>query len=103
MKENFDRMKIMEILMDPNVSMILAELENGEKDMAYLAEKLQISNAEILMRLSYLAKNGFVIVSKNDYGTNIAVDKTKLNEIMETDENYLGVVDGLTELDRFLN
>jgi len=31
------------------------------------------------------------------------VDKEKLNKIMESDENFSGVVDGLTELDSFLN
>ena len=103
MKENFDRKKILETLMNPDVSMILAELEDGEKDTVYLAEKLHISNVEIMERLSNLTQNGFVIMSKNESRTTFAVDKNKLNEIMETDENFSGIVDGLTELDQFLN
>lgn len=103
MKENFDRKKILETLMNPDVSMILAELEDGEKDNVYLTEKLHISNFEIMERLSNLTKNGFVIMSKNESRTTFAVDKNKLNEIMETDENFSGIVDGLTELDQFLN
>jgi hypothetical protein len=103
MKENFDRKKILETLMNPDVSMILGELEDGEKDTVYLAEKLHISNVEIMERLSYLTGNGFVIMSKNESRTTFAVDKNKLNEIMETDENFSGIVNGLTELDQFLN
>jgi hypothetical protein len=30
-------------------------------------------------------------------------DKEKLNKIMESDENFSGVVDGLIKMDSFLN
>ncbi len=30
-------------------------------------------------------------------------DMEKLNKIMENDENFANVIDGLTELDQFLN
>ncbi len=103
MKENFDKRKMLETLMNPDVSMILAELEDGEKDVVYLTEKLQISNVEIMERLSYLVENEFVIMTKDKSRTTFYVDKNKLNEIMETDENFSSVVDGLTELDQYLN
>jgi uncharacterized protein with PIN domain len=103
MKGNFDKKKMLEILMNPDVSMIIAELEDEEKDATYLSEKLQISGDEIMERLSYVVEHGFVIVTKNKTRTTFSVDKNKLNEIMETDENFSGVVDGLTELDQFLN
>lgn len=103
MKENFERKKILETIMDPNISIILVELEDGEKETNYLAEKLQISNFEIQERLSYLIENGIVIIYKNESGTKFAANKDKLDEIMSSDENFLGIVDGLTELDQFLN
>ena len=103
MKGNFDKKKMLEILMNPDVSMIIAELEDGEIDAIYLSERLQISSGEIMERLSYIIEHGFVIVTKKKTKTTFTVDKNKLNEIMETDENFSGVVDGLTELDQFLN
>jgi DNA-binding transcriptional ArsR family regulator len=103
MNENFDRRQMMDMLVDPNVSIILSELEDGEKDSIYLAEKLQISEDEIKSRLSYVTEHGFVIVRQDGKNTSFSVDKDKLNKIMETDENFASVVDGLTELDQFLN
>jgi len=98
----YDKRKMLETLMNPDVSMIVAELEDGEKTIIYLAEKLQLAQDEIIGRLSYLVEHGFVIMIKNDTIT-FSVDKNKLDEIMTTDENFSGVVDGLTELDQYLN
>lgn len=103
MKGNFDKKKMLETLMNPDISMILAELEDGEKNMAYLSEKLQIPDDEIINRLSYVIEHGFVVMNKDETRTIFNVDKNKLNEIMETDENFSSVVNGLTELDQYLN
>ncbi|MGI0100998.1 MAG: hypothetical protein ACREA7_00195 [Nitrosotalea sp.] len=103
MNEDFDKRQMMDMLVDPNVSVILSELENGEKNSIYLAEKLLISENEIKSRLSYVTKHGFVIVRQDGKNTNFSVDRDKLNKIMETDENFASVVDGLTNLDQFLN
>ncbi len=103
MNEDFDKRQMLDILVDPDVSVILSELEDGERDFNYLAEKLQISENEIKSRLSYTIKYGFVIVQRDGKNTSLSVDKDKLNKIMETDENFSSVVDGLTELDQFLN
>ena len=48
---SFDREKIIESIFDPNISEILAELEDGEKQSSYLSEKLKISEEEIRKRL----------------------------------------------------
>ncbi len=103
MKGNFDKKKMMETLIDPSVSVILVELEDGEKDSVYLAEKLKIPIDEIKERLSYIIEYGFVKVTQNEKNTTFSVDKNKLNEIMETDENFASVINGLTELDQYLN
>jgi DNA-binding HxlR family transcriptional regulator len=103
MNEDFDKRQMLDILVDPDVSVILSELEDGERDFNYLAEKLQISENEIKSRLSYIIKHGFAIVRHDGKNTSLSVDKDKLNKIMETDENFASVVDGLTELDQFLN
>ena len=103
MKEKFDKQKMLETLMNPDVSVIVAELEDGEKNIAYIAEKLQLSQGEIMARLSYVIEHGFVIVTKDDTNTTFSVDKSKLDEILTSDENFSGVVDPLTELDQYLN
>lgn len=103
MKENFDKKKMLETLTDPDVSIILEELEGGEKDLAYLTEKLQLSNDDIIKRLSYVIENQFVKVIQDKKKTTFNVDKNKLNEIMEIDENFTAVVNGLAELDQYLN
>ncbi len=103
MSESFDKQKMMEILVDPNVSSIMAELESGEKNSAYLVDKLQLSINQIKDLLSYVIEHKFVVVGQNNGSETFKVDMDKLNKIMESDDNFKNIVDGLTELDQFLN
>jgi hypothetical protein len=96
-----DKAKIAEHLFNPDISVIMAELENGPKDSAFLSEKLGISQDQIKERLAYLIEAGFVVES--DPPTSYGADSEKIAKFMEHDENYKGVVDGLTELDSYLN
>ena len=93
----------METLVDPEVSSILAELESGDKDSVYLTDKLQLSLNQIKERLSYVIQHKFVILEQNNGNEIFEVDLNKLNKIMESDDNFKNIVDGLTELDQFLN
>ena len=103
LSEGFDKQKMMETLVDPEVSLILAELEGGEKDSMYLTDKLQLSVDQIKDRLSYVIEYKFVLVHQNNGLEIFNVDFNKLNKIMENDGNFKNIVDGLTELDQFLN
>jgi hypothetical protein len=103
MSESFDKQKMMETLVDPDVSSILAELEGGEKDSAYLTAKLQLSLDQIKILLSYVMEHQFVVINHNGGKEIFKVDPNKLNKIMESEDNFKNVVDGLTELDQFLN
>lgn len=94
---------MIETLVDPNISVILSELEDGDKESSYLTEKLQLTNGQIRERLSYVIRHGFVKIMQNGNKTVFTADKEKLNKIMENDENFSGVVDGLTKMDSFLN
>lgn len=94
-----DDKKIVEALFDPDVSVILAELEHGSKESKQLAQTLGISEQEIGRRLSYLVESDIVRFENAAY----SVDSERIAKIMENDENYNGVVDGLTELDSYLN
>jgi len=101
MTENYDKGKVLEDLFNPDISIILAELENGGKESVYLANKIGTSEEEIKTRLGYLIEAGFVTVSNSPLS--YAVNADKIAKIMENDENYKNVVDGLTELDSYLN
>ena len=103
LNQDFEKRKIIETLVDPNVSVILAEFEKGEKDSVYLQEKLGISLDEIKERLSYVIAHGVVTMNQNGDKIIFRADMDKLNRIMESDENFTSVVDGLTELDQYLN
>ncbi len=100
---SFDREKIIESIFDPNISEILAELEDGEKQSSYLSEKLKISEEEIRKRVSYLSKYGFVKEEKKDGKIIYSADADKLEKVLESDNNFKNVVDGLTEMDSYLN
>jgi hypothetical protein len=101
MTEDYDKGKVLEDLFNPDISVILAELENGGKESAYLANKFGLSDEEIKTQLDYLIESGFVTVSNTPLS--YAVNADKIAKIMESDENYKNVVDGLTELDSYLN
>ncbi len=103
MSDNFDKQKMLEFLVNPDVSIILVELEDGEKDSNYLVEKLGISTKEIEERLAYVIKHNFVTMVNHGDKIVFKADMEKLNKIMENDENFANVIDGLTELDQFLN
>ena len=94
---------MIEALVNPDVSAVLSELEEGNKDSSYLEGKLRISQNEILDRLSYVIEYGFVKINRSNGKLVFSADKDKLNKIMEGDDNFSGVIDGLTELDSFLN
>ncbi len=100
---SFDREKIIESIFDPNISEILAELEDGEKQSSYLSEKLKISAEEIRKRVSYLSKYGFVKEEKKEGNIIYSVDADKLEKVIENDNNFKNVVDGLTKMDSYLN
>ncbi|MFB5645656.1 MAG: hypothetical protein ACE5R3_03535 [Nitrosopumilaceae archaeon] len=103
MDEKLDKDKIIECLFEPNISEILAELESGGKESSYLAEKSGISEEEVRERLSYLLKFDFVKEKTENDKIIYSVDAEKLSKVMENDENFSSVTDGLTKMDSYLN
>ncbi len=63
MDKNYDKQKMLEILVNSDVSIILSELEDGSKDSSYFVEKLHLSDTEIKERLAYVIQHGFVRTS----------------------------------------
>ncbi len=99
----YNKEKILECIFDPGTSEILAELENGGKELQYFMEKLKISEDEIYARLSYLIDYDFVKEEKINNKIIFTVDADKLAKIVEQDNNFDDVENGLTKMDSYLN
>ncbi len=103
MDETFDREKIIDCMFDPITSSILAELEDGEKDCSFLAQKSSISESEVLERLSYLIEHGFISKNSDDGRCLINANSEKLGSIIENGDNFDAAISGLEKMDSYLN
>lgn len=103
MDETFDREKIIDCMFDPVTSSILAELENGAKDCSFLAQQSSISESEVLERLSYLIKHGFISKNLDDGRCSINANSEKLESIVENGDNFDATINGLEKMDSYLN
>ena len=103
MKNEFDKNKIIECMFEPVTSEILAELESGKKNSSYLEEKFKISKNDIRNRLSYLIEHQFVLEEIKNNDIIYSADAEKLAKVLENDSSFDNVVDGLTEMDSYLN
>ena len=95
--------KILESLFEPDNAEILLELKNGPKPLSILIEKITISEAELDEKLSYLMENGFVKKEKKNDVVFYSLDAEKLVKVLENDDNFKNIDDGLAKLDSFLN
>ncbi len=103
MNNEFDKDKIIACMFEPITSEILAELENGAKNSSYIEEKLQISENDIRNKLSYLIEHGFVKEEIKNNKKIYEANAEKLAKILENNSNFDNVVNGLTEMDSYLN
>ena len=99
----YNREKVLDCMFDPITSMILAELEDGEKNSLYLSEKSSISEIEVRERLSYLIKCGFIHEKIDNGKPTFTANETKLGEIIENGDNFGAAIEGLEKMDSFLN
>ena len=103
MDESFDRNKIIESMFDPTTAGILAELEEGGKELSHLAKRAEISEDEVNERLSYFVEYDFVKINTENEKTIYSANCNKLAELIENSENFEGAVEGLTKMDSYLN
>lgn len=103
MDSSYNKEKILDCMFDPDTSEILAELEDGGKDLSYLMDTLNKSETEIRDKLSYLLEHGFVNEEKNDIKIIFSADTEKLAKLIEEDRNFKDVEDGLAKMDSYLN
>lgn len=99
----YDREKVLDCMFDPITSLILAELEEGEKNSSYLSEKASISENEVRERLSYLIEYGFIHEKTAEDQLTFSANANKLAEVVENGENFGAAIEGLEKMDSFLN
>jgi len=95
--------KILEFLFDPDNAEILLELKDGPKLLSFLTKKLIISKKDLDQKLSYLMEKGFVNKNEKNGDISYYLDTEKLSKVLENDDNFKNIDDGLAKLDSFLN
>ncbi len=103
MDDTFDREKVVDCMFDPITSSILAELEDGEKECSFLAEKTSISESEVSERLSYLLDHGFIFKHSNNGKSVFSANTEKLTQIVENSDTFNATIEGLEKMDSYLN
>ena len=103
MDETFDREKVVDCMFDSVTSSILAELEDGEKESSFLAQQSSISESDVLERLSYLIKHGFIIKNSSDGKCLLSANSDKLTSIVENSDNFDAAIGELEKMDSYLN
>ena len=90
-------------MFDPDTAVIIAELENGGKKLSDLMSTLKKSEEEIREKLAYLIEHDFVKEEKNESDIVFSADAEKLAKIVEENQNFSNVDDGLAKMDSYLN
>lgn len=103
MDDSIDSQKAVDSLFDMTNSQVIAELEDGEKEISYLSSKSGLSEDEILTNLSYLIKARVIIKSIRNHSIFLSADTDRLSELVESDGNFGAAMDGLTKMDSYLN
>ena len=103
MDDSYDREKVVDCMFDPITSLIISELEGGEKNSQYLAEKSSLSENEVHERLSYLIDNDFILEKQVGEQSVFSANIEKLTKVVEDNENFGAAIEGLEKMDSFLN
>ena len=92
---------ILELLFEPDNAEILTQLRNESKTALEL-EKF-VDKVRLDQSLSFLIKNGFVKKTEKNEDILYSIDTDHLSKILENQENFQNIDNGLAKLDSFLN
>ena len=92
---------ILELLFEPDNAEILTQLRDESKTALEL-EKF-VDKVKLDQSLSFLIKNGFVKKTEKNEDILYSVDIDHLSKVLENQENFQNIDDGLAKLDSFLN
>jgi DNA-binding transcriptional ArsR family regulator len=95
--------KILELLFEPDNAEILVELKDGPKPLSTITKKIAISKEELDEKLSFLIEKEFLTKNEKDNEIFYSLDVEKLSEVLENDDNFKNIDNGLAKLDSFLN
>ena len=95
--------KILEFLFEPDNAEILVELKDDPKPLSVLTKKIAISKEELDEKLSFLIEKEFLTKNEKDNEIFYSLDVEKLSEVLENDDNFKNIDNGLAKLDSFLN
>jgi len=95
--------EILELLFEPDNAEILVELKDGPKPLSVLTKKITVSKEELNAKLSFLVEKGFLNKNEKDNEIFYSLDIERLSEVLENDDNFKNIDDGLAKLDSFLN
>ncbi|WOV92405.1 MAG: hypothetical protein R1F52_04605 [Candidatus Nitrosoabyssus spongiisocia] len=90
-------------LFDPKITEILAMLEDSPKPISVISDQLNLDVNEIKTRLEPLIKDGFISFDESANDVIVSADIDKLTKFFEKNMNFDSTIDGLTEMDSFLN
>jgi len=92
---------ILELLFEPDNAEILTQLRNESKTALEL-EKF-VDKVRLDQSLSFLIKNGFVKKTEKNEDILYSIDTDHLSKVLENQENFQNIDNGLAKLDSFLN
>lgn len=92
-----------ERLFDPKITEILAMLEDSSKSITIISNQLNLDVNEIKTRLEPLVKDGFVFLDESASDVVVSVNTDKLTKFFEENMNFDNTIDGLAEMDSYLN
>jgi len=92
---------ILELLFEPDNAEILTQLRNDSKTALEL-EKF-VDKVRLDQSLSFLIKNGFVKKTEKNEDILYSIDTDHLSKVLENQENFQNIDNGLAKLDSFLN
>ena len=95
--------KILESLFEPNNAEILTQLKDGQKSLSDLRKKIDLSKEKLDEKLSYLIENVFVGKSEKNNDIFYTIYAEKISSVLENDDNFKNIDNGLAKLDSFLN
>jgi len=103
MDDPIDRQRAADCLFDMDNSVVLGELEDGERPLSELSSISDMSEEQILSNLSCLIEAGILHKTSKGNSTYLSADHKKLSELVESDGNFDAAIDGLTKMDGYLN
>ena len=95
--------KILESLFEPNNAEILTQLKDGQKSLSDLRKKIDLSKEKLDEKLSYLIENGFVGKTEKNNDIFYTIYAEKISSVLENDDNFKNIDNGLAKMDSFLN